>query len=99
MDMEASLGPQHGKFEAKSPEIEELKVRVEALQAQVRLLHVYVAQHRGKFLLLSLTVQTFQIALSELRLISVMEQLFQVGEFLRGSKVPDILSKFHATKI
>jgi hypothetical protein len=98
-DMEASLGPQHGKFEAKSPEIEELKVRVEALQAQVRLLHVYIAQHRGKFLLLSVTVQTFQIAMSELRLISVMEQLFQVGEFLRGSKVPDILSKFHATKI
>ncbi len=28
-----------------------------------------------------------QIALSELRLVSVMEQLFQVGEFMRGSKV------------
>jgi hypothetical protein len=35
MDMEATLGPQHGKFEAKAPEIEELKLRVEALQAQV----------------------------------------------------------------
>jgi hypothetical protein len=35
IDMEASLGPQHGKFEAKAPEIEELKLRVEALQAQV----------------------------------------------------------------
>ncbi len=34
-DMEATLGPQHGKFEAKAPEIEELKLRVEALQAQV----------------------------------------------------------------
>lgn len=30
-----------------------------------------------------------QIALSELRLVSVMEQLFQVGEFMRGSKVRD----------
>jgi hypothetical protein len=35
VDMEATLGPQHGKFEAKAPEIEELKLRVEALQAQV----------------------------------------------------------------
>jgi hypothetical protein len=35
IDMEAALGPQHGKFEAKAPEIEELKLRVEALQAQV----------------------------------------------------------------
>ncbi len=34
-DMEATLGPQHGKFEAKAPEIEELKLRIEALQAQV----------------------------------------------------------------
>ena len=34
-DMEATLGPQHGKFEAKAPEIEDLKLRVEALQAQV----------------------------------------------------------------
>jgi hypothetical protein len=33
--MEAKLGPQHGKFQAKSLEIEELKLRVEALQAQV----------------------------------------------------------------
>jgi hypothetical protein len=33
--MEATAGPQHGKFEAKAPEIEELKLRVESLQAQV----------------------------------------------------------------
>jgi hypothetical protein len=34
-DLEATLGPQHGKFQANMPEIEELKLRVEALQAQV----------------------------------------------------------------
>lgn len=34
-----------------------------------------------------------QIALSEVRLVSVMEQLFQVGEYLRGSKV--IASKLY----
>jgi hypothetical protein len=37
-----------------------------------------------------------QIALSEMRLVSVMEQLFQVGEFMRGSKVTTCITRIIA---
>jgi hypothetical protein len=46
--MEAAAGPQHGKFEAKLPEIEELKLRVESLQAQVHFL-VACCSHSRSF--------------------------------------------------
>lgn len=93
IDMEAALGPQHGKFEAKAPEIEELKLRVEALQAQVP----FNAALSSLFATAKSDI--FQIALSELRLVSVMDQLFQVGEFLRGSKVMPKASLMHSCNL